>query len=264
MKRIAFAAILLAAALVSIGHGIDTMRPLRQLPLWAGIQLASVGGLSLGTALFRRLSPRSGNLLLSAVAGILAWRLAYFPIMVFSGHVASIAEWLLVLFGLPIVIYPTFLLSVAGIHAAAGAASGLLLWSPQNRIRMAAGLAFLVAASVSFNQLQDFTWLPDPVTRIETAIPPMRNEEGNPYLPAFVSAGYLPNQRVVLLAAGLTYETIPPSPWATTVKAVLEGLFQADPYASSADRVREHYLAYHASHAQIGCRDLSACPPEAP
>jgi hypothetical protein len=162
------------------------------------------------------------------------------------------------------VIYPAFLLSIAGIHAAAGAAAGLVLWSPHGRIRMAAVLAFLVATSVSFNQLQDFTWLPDSVTRIDTAIPPMQNESGNPYLPAFMGGGYLPNQRVVLLAAGLTYETIPPSPWATTVKAVLEGLFHADPFASTAARVREHYLAYHASHAQIGCRDLAACPPDAP
>jgi len=69
---------------------------------------------------------------------------------------------------------------------------------------------------------------------------------------------------VVLLAAGVTYETIPPSPWATTVKNVLVGLFDAKPFGSTGDRVREHYLAYHASHAQIGCRALADCPPDAP
>ena len=86
------------------------------------------------------------------------------------------------------------------------------------------------------------------------AAPPLQPEKGNPYLPALVGPGYWPNQRVVLLAAGLTYETIPPSPWATSVKAVLEGLFQEHPYGSSADRVREHYRAYHAAHGRIGCR----------
>ncbi|MBW2240938.1 MAG: hypothetical protein JRH01_03045 [Deltaproteobacteria bacterium] len=222
MKRIALAAILLAAALVLAGNAIDSMRPLRQLPLWSGIQLASIGGVSLGLAMFRQLSLRSGSLLALVLAGILAWRFAYFPIMVFSGHVASIGEWLLLAFDLPVAIYPTFLLSIAGIHAAAAAAAGMLFWPPRPRIRLAVAAAFLVAASVSFNQLEDLTWFPDPVTRI------------------------------------------PPSPWATTVKAVLEGLFHADPFASSAARVREHYTAYHASHAQIGCRDLAECPPGAP
>jgi len=264
VKRIALAAILLAAALVLAGNAIDSMRPLRQLPLWSGIQLASIGGVSLGLAMFRQLSLRSGSLLALVLAGILAWRFAYFPIMVFSGHVASIGEWLLLAFDLPVAIYPTFLLSIAGIHAAAAAAAGMLFWPPRPRIRLAVAAAFLVAASVSFNQLEDLTWFPDPVTRLDTAIPPMQVETGNPYLPAFTGPGYLPNQRVVLLAAGLTYETIPPSPWATTVKAVLEGLFHADPFVSSAARVREHYTAYHASHAQIGCRDLAECPPGAP
>ncbi|MDH3684700.1 MAG: hypothetical protein OEP95_00660, partial [Myxococcales bacterium] len=87
----------------------------------------------------------------------------------------------------------------------------------------------------------------------------------NPYLEALVGPGYFPTQRVMLLAAGLTYATIPPSPWATTVKAVLEGDFEVNPHGSTADRVTEHYLAYHAAQPFLGCSDYAECPlPEAP
>ena len=68
----------------------------------------------------------------------------------------------------------------------------------------------------------------------------------------------------LLLAATLTYDTIPSSPWATTVKAVLEGRFEANPFASIGDRVREHYLAYHSAHPVIGCRRLDGCAAFAP
>lgn len=269
MKRLALAAMALVAALVWVGLAIDEMRPLRQLPLWSGIQLASAGGVVLGVAAFRRAAPRAGSWLLIALGGILAWRLAYFPIMVFSGHVASVGEWLLLVLGFPVVVFPTFLLAVAGLHVAAGAAVGCLLWPLKRMLRFAAAGAFLVAAAVSFNQLEDLSWLPDRVTRLDgpiPQIPPTSSAGGsaeNPYLSAFIGPGYLPNQRVVLLAAGLTYETIPPSPWAESVKAVLGDSFRSDPFASTTGRVREHYAAYHASHAQIGCRARAACSPAA-
>ncbi len=264
MRRVALAAIALAVILALLGHAIDGMRPLRQLPLWSGLHLASLGGALLGAAALRRFAPEPPSWPLLGLGVALAWRLAYFPVMVFSGHVASIGEWLLLSLGLPVVVYPTFLLSVAAIHAAAGAGAGLVMRPPHRLARPALLGAFAVAAAVSFNRLSDLTLLPDPVRRIDGPVPMMRAERGNPYLPALVGPGYLPNQRVVLLAAGLTYETIPPSPWATTVKAVLEGLFDTRPFGSTADRVLEHYLAYHASHAQIGCRDLGDCPPDAP
>ncbi len=263
MKAPLAATLLGAVALIYWGLGIDDTRPLAQFPLFAGLQFASVLGAALGAWTFRRLRPEVHPLAL-ALAAIVAWRLAYFPIMVFSGHVASIGEWLLILVGAPVAVYPTFLLSVAGIHFVAANAAGLLLSPPVPLLRWVIAPAFLVAVAVSFNQVSDITLLPDTVSQIEDPIPLMRAEEANPYLPAFSGPGYWPNQRVVLLAAGLTYETIPPSPWATTVKAVLEDLFHAKPFGSSRDRVLEHYLAYHSAHSQIGCRDLADCPPDAP
>ena len=264
MKALVAAAALVAAVLFGWGIWIDGTVPLAQGPLHAGLHLASLGGAVLGALAFRRFTESEVGLPWALLATLVGWRLAYFPIMVFSGHVASIVEWLLVLTGLPILVYPFFLLSVAVIHAAAAAGANALLDPPLPWLRYALVPAFLVATAVSFNQLGDITILPDTFTSLEEEIPPMQAEEGNPYLPALTGPGYLPNQRIVLVAAGLTYETIPPSPWATTVKAVLEGLFHAKPFGSTRDRVLEHYLAYHAAHGQIGCRDLADCPPGTP
>jgi hypothetical protein len=180
--------------------------------------------------------------------------------MVFSGHVASIAEWLLAISGLPIFVYPAFLASVALLHGAAALAAGFVVAPPHPLLRGGAIIAFCIAAAVSFNQWGDLHPIPDRNWSLAEPAPPPRAEAGNPYLPALSDPSYWPHQRVVLVAAGLTYETIPPSPWATTVKAVLEGQFHADPYGSSADRVREHYLAYHSAHPWIGCHDLVECP----
>jgi hypothetical protein len=69
---------------------------------------------------------------------------------------------------------------------------------------------------------------------------------------------------VVLLAAGLTYETIPPSPWGRTVKAVLEVLFNEKPRASTAQRILDHYLAYRSAHGLIGYRSFAEYPTPLP
>jgi hypothetical protein len=44
------------------------------------------------------------------------------------------------------------------------------------------------------------------------------------------------------------------------VKAVLEVLFDEKPRASTATRIRDHYLAYASAHPLIGCRSLAECP----
>jgi hypothetical protein len=233
---------------------------LPQVELWSALHVASLGGVALGLAATWR-EARA----LRVAAALVAWRLAYFPIMVFSGHVASIVEWSCLELGLPVFVYPAFLLNVATLHAASGVASGLVVRPPWPWVRWVVAPAFLVATFVSFMKPADFHLLPDRVPTLDVPIPPPRAEGGNPYLGALVGPGYFPTQRAMLLAAGLTYATIPPSPWATTVKAVLEGDFEANPHGSTADRVKEHYLAYHAAQPFLGCRDLSECPlPEPP
>ena len=249
----------LLVGLILLGGFLDSMAALDQTVLWVALQLASLGGAMLGLGAALRLMPTSSRPWL-VLAMLFSWRVGYFPIMVFSSQVASIGEWLLSLPGLPIFVYPTFLLAVAGFHAAGAGVAALLVAPPKPFLRWAAAAAFFVACCVSFNQPRDLLPIPDTTWTLgENKIPTMRHESGNPYAEALTAPGYWPNQRVVLLAATLTYDTIPPSPWATTVKAVLEGLFEATPHASTRARVLEHHLAYHSAHALIGCRRLESC-----
>jgi hypothetical protein len=237
------------------------MQPAHQGRLFAALFGASLVG-PVVAVVWRgsRIAGAARRLALVALA-VAAWRVSYFPIMVFSGHVASIGEWLLV--GtrvLPVVIYPTFLLSVATLHALASLAASWILEPPLRPLRWAALAAFTVASLVSFSTLQDLRPLPDTGWQLGDPVPPPRSPERNPYLRNLTAPGYAPPQRLLLLAAGLTYATIPGTPWADTVKGVLEGQFEANPFAPSRSRVAEHYLAYRSAHARIGCRNLADCP----
>lgn len=260
------AGLILGAVLVAWGMLLDRSTPLAQGPLFAALQLASLGGTGLGVlaGLSRMRGPRERLAL--GFGALVGWRLAYFPVMVFSGHLASIGEWVLLGLGAPVVVYPAFLLVVATIHLAAAAAVGFLIAPPRllgvvrpALVRVPLLAAFAVALLVSFNSLEDLHPLPDRYVALDAAPPPLRAGTGNPYLTALTAPGYLPNQRVVLLAAGLTYDTIPPSPWARAVRSVLEHDFRANPHGGAADRVREHYLSYHSAHALIGCRGGLGC-----
>ena len=255
---------LLALALIATGLALDAARPLPQPALFLALQAASGGGALLGVVAWWRGLPDSAPpraprwaALLVVAAG---WRLAWFPIMVFSGHVASVGEWLLVGTGLPVVVYPTFLLAVAGLHGLAALAAIQIVWPLAPWLRWALLPAFLVAACVSFLRVEDLRPLPDTELQLSAQVPEPRSQGGNPYLDALVGPGYLPHQRVILVAAGLTYATIPSTPWAVTVRETLGELFRQKPRASTRDRVVEHYRAYHAAHFRVGCRRLEACP----
>lgn len=255
-------AVALVLGLGGWGLLLDAARPLPQAELWTALQLASLAGGALGAlALGPRLGVRAAAGALALMA-LLAWRVSYFPIMVFSGHVASIAEWLELLVGLPVVVYPVFLLCVLALHTVAGAGAAFLVRPPSRLAYAVVVPAFAVATAVSFSNATDLALLPDRARQLAAPVPPAVGERANPYLPVLGSPAYAPHVNLMLLAAGLTYETIPPSPWATTVKAVLEDQFNRKPVASTQDRVVEHYLAYHAAHSRVGCRGFSACPVE--
>lgn len=248
------------ALLFAWGIVLDRAAALPQLGLLGALHVASLGGAALtGWCLLPAWQTRRERALLLGAA-LLGWRLAYFPIMVFSGHVASVAEWLALLGGLPVLVYPVFLLFVFGAHATVATGAAWVVRPPHLVLRYALLPAFAVALAVSVTTWRDLHPLPDRAFSLPRA--PQRAVEAreNPYLPALVGPGYFPTQRVMLLAAGVTYETIPESPWGRTVKSVLEADFHENPHGNTHDRVVEHYLAYHSAQPFLGCRDLADCP----
>jgi len=235
--------------------------PYAQPVLWRLVHVASLGGATLGAlAAARHWLRTPGQRLAMLPLGLFVWRIVYFPVMVFSGHVASLVEWTLIALGLPVAVFGPFAVTIATLHGAVGFASAQLLRPVHRLVRYAVPVGFAVACAVSFTNGKDLRASPDRVRVLEGAIPAPVAPHRNPYLPRLTAPGYRPHQRVMLLAAGLTYETIPPSPWARTVMSVLEALFDENPHGSTADRVLEHYRAYASAHPLIGCRSFETCP----
>jgi hypothetical protein len=261
-KLLLLGALALASGAFLFLHGLAIdAAPYAQQRLWRAVHVASLGGAALGLLASWLLVLRaSWQRLLAIPLALLVWRVTYFPLMVFSGHVVSITEWIQAFVGLPIRIYGVFLLVIALLHGTV-ALLFAQLFAPAHRLVYAAlPVLFLLACAVSFSKAEDLRLAPDPFATLADPVPPPVAPGRNPYLPRLLGPGYLPHQRIVLIAAGLTYETIPPSPWGRTVKSVLEVLFDANPHGSTLDRVHEHYLAYASAHSLIGCRSFETCP----
>ncbi|MFT4979327.1 MAG: hypothetical protein ACI8S6_005237 [Myxococcota bacterium] len=234
--------LIMAAAALLVGAALDGLIAPSQPQLFWAFTAASLAGVALGS----RITP-AWRLWHAPLAALL-WRVTTFPVLVFSGFLASFGEWAAWSVHAPVYVYPLFLLSIVALHAAATS----LLSAALSRRALALALSplLLSAVLVSFTQLDDLTILPDhpwsePAELLDPASP-----DANPYLPLVSFERSLP-QNTLLLCAGTTYAMIPPSPWASAVQGTLEGLTTANPDASTADRVREHYRAYLAAHRRI-------------
>ena len=248
----------LIAALLA-GFWLDSMISLDQTTLFVVFQVLSIAGAI--TAMLwwmpRACSPWQRALLVIAV--LLAWRVSYFPVMVFGGWIATLVEQLVLPYEtLPIAIYPIFLLAVLIMHTAAAMAAGAIATWRWRYFLPVSISAFIVAALVSFTSPIDYRLLPDSELSLSQPLPPGHLPKTNPYLAALDSQQYSLPQRTLVYAAGSIYNLIPHSPWSATVKGTLEELFRAQPQASTTERVREHYYAYHRAHHLIGCRH--SCP----
>ncbi len=236
-----------AVILAGLGLWLDARPVLEQAALFAAFQFASLSGVGLAVLFLWRRVDRPGLRLLLILGAAVVWRVAYFPVMVFAGWVATLGEWLLLAVGLPAVIYPTFLLAMAAMHWAAVFAGGIMVL--QRKLWWAPGLvtAFVIAVMVSVTGEEDLALLPDRSLDIEQPVPVVPLPQGNPYFVALERPDYNWPERVLVFASGAMYDLIPSSPWAMAVKAVLEQAFREQPRASSAERVREHYLAFRAA-----------------
>ncbi len=250
-RLLEYAAALISLVLAAAGVWLDGRPVLEQGALFAAFQLASLAGVVWAVAaLYPHVSGTALRLLLILGAAVV-WRVSYFPIMVFAGWVATLGEWAALAAGLPVVIYPTFLLAMAAMHSAAVLAGGWMVL--RRRWRWAPVLipALAIAVMVSFTAREDLTWLPDHSITIAQPVPALRPPLRNPYFEALASRDYNVAEQVLVFASGAMYALIPRTPWSTAVKSVLEHAFRAQPEASSAERVREHYLAFRAAQPLI-------------
>ncbi len=235
------------------GRWLDQMKILNQTALFVVFQIVSLGGAA--TTLLWWLGQTQTPLQqgLVVVAALLAWRVSYFPIMVFAGWIATLVERLSLSFKtVPIAIYPIYLLFMALLNGVAVLAAGAIATLEWNFLLPVTLPAFAIATMISFIAPIDFKLLPDTEVRFNEPLPPSALPKSNAYLSALKSGQYSLRSRLLLFAGGSVYQLIPHSPWSATVKGTLEELTRKQPSGSATLRVREHYFAYHCAHHLIG------------
>lgn len=188
----------------------------------------------------------------AVVAAYVGWRVAFFPVLVLSGHAAAVSEWLLGQFvARPLCAYPILFLGLATGTAIAArltcAAVGARSW----RQGALCAAPLMLAVLMSFTGAADLDLLPDRTPWHQAATPAPRLRQGNVYRDAL--ARDAPNALSVplLWAAAMTYDLIPDAPWAARVQGTLEAEFLANPRGASTDRVREHFQAFSAAHTAL-------------
>lgn len=269
-KGLAMAAAIGSAAALGVGWRIDALsEPSQPVLFWCFLGFG-LSGCVLGWATRARLDESAVRQGISLAASLLAWRLAYFPLLVICGWLASVGEWLTFRAVGRSVVYPSFALllfalngAVAWIAAATVTVArpapsfrerrlARLLRHPPRLALLALGAAALpVAAMVSFSAPSDRTWFGDGPWREPRPLPPIHDPERNPYAIILREHELSVPARVLAFNALITYPLVPEGPWGSAMKGTLEALALAKPIATSQDRIDEHYLAYLAAHARL-------------
>jgi hypothetical protein len=270
-RRLALAVVVVAAAALIVGWRIDTLPAPSQPTLFWCFLGFGLAGCALGWCVRARLDPLALRQTLAAIAALVAWRLAYFPLMVICGWLASIGEWLAYAATGRSVVYPTFVLLIFALNFAiawiAAAAVGVprpappsfrprrlasLLREPPRLVLFGVGVAALpVAAMVSFSTPSDRVWFGDRPWPEARLLPAIHDPERNPYTIILREHELGLASKVLAFNALVTYPLVPEGPWGSAMKGTLEALALAKPVATSRDRIDEHYLAYLAAHARL-------------
>ncbi len=242
--------------LIGLGVWLDNQMVMEQHWLFLAFQLASVTGVVFGIAWMWSNLNNVFMRTLMILCALLVWRMSYFPIMVWAGWVATLGDWLMLQVNfLPAIVYPTFLLMIALMHGLAIIAGGTAVLRKNFVALPLLGAAFIIASMVSMTAKEDFSLSPDNSYTIEQNLPTVQLPRENSYLLAMETEDFNLAEQVLVFASGAMYAAIPSTPWSVAVKGTLEQAFRDKPKASSAQRVREHYLAFRSAQPRIRCCD---------
>jgi hypothetical protein len=260
-----------ALAAIATGFWLDAQRAPTQPMLFWGFVAFGLSGSALGWAFAVRNDRSPLRRGIAAAAALVAWRLAYFPLMVISGWKASLGEWMLHSLAGVAVVYPTFLLVIFAMNLVIGAIAGAAIAAPEGEAPrgalqplrdlahrpprlalLALGvLALPVAAMVSFSKPSDLVLFGDRPWREPRPLPEIHDPQRNPYAVILREHEMALPARVLAWNALVTYPLVPESPWGGAMKGTLEHLALENPIATSQDRIDEHYLAYLAAHRRL-------------
>jgi len=183
---------------------------------------------------------------------LLAFRIAYFPIVVFSATVACYSELLLFHLSVnqPIKIFPAMFVSAAIMFTMIGI---VLFWVLKGKTVVYVLIIVLgtPALLISFADINDMTFFPDNNWADINPLPKITQPQANPYQLALTSKNTSVGQKMIGLAGKLLYDFIPQVPWAQAVQGTLEQAYLKNPEENSHDQLRSHYTAFLAAQRAL-------------
>lgn len=182
----------------------------------------------------------------------LAFRIAYFPIVVFSATVSCYSEVVLSYFAtdLPINVFPAMFMSAAIFFSMMNIT---IFWALNGKTALYAVIILMgmPAILISFADTNDLTVFPDNNVGDIEPLPKVTLPKENPYGLALTSTHNSLGQKMIGLAGQTLYDLIPNAPWSQLVQGTLEQAYLNHPDGNAHDQLRYHYGAFLAAHHQL-------------
>lgn len=231
------------------GISVDINPHAQAWQLVSGFSLASLVALVSISLMYLTRFPTRQKRCAFILLQLLAFRIAYFPIVVFSATVACYIEWGLSMLNVSM---SMGLFPVMFISAAMGflLISVILFWALNGKktlclLIIAMGVP---ATLISFADRRDVTILPDPNWADITPLPTISLPQSNPYGFALTTPTQSLGQKVIGLSGELLYDLIPKAPWSQAVQGTLEQAYRDHPQGNAHDQLRYHYAAFLVAH----------------
>lgn len=256
--------------LVLIGLWLDGKSELSQAQLVYAFNLAGITGLLPCLLHFVLKYKKFWKNSLMVVIAIMIWRVAYFPVLVLAGYVATLGEATTIAILNTSVVYPYLLISVAVMNGlsflvAAIITDGVLLsvfYNKRSRnsiynhksktnLLLIGSLATVaiplavMAIGVSFTQPADWHAIPDTSSLDDKPLPEATLPEMNPYFTALEADNLSWQHKSLFKAAAITYDLVPEkTQWSQVVKGTLEKEFVLTKEVSTAFCTKVHFRAF--------------------
>lgn len=259
------------------GLWLDHMSNLSQSILETGFYISGVIGLFVVTIYYISKNRTLWKNSLLVLLALIVWRIAYFPIMVLAGYVATWGEAVSIAISDYSVVYPFLFLSVALMNALCMIVSGGVLHfvlnlnqyfkksldntklnspnsSKNSKLMLVSLTTFtgivviplvVLAVGVSFTQPADWHAIPDTSILDDKPLPMAALPEMNPYASALDKPNLSWQHKVLFKAAEITYDYIPENTrWSQVVKGTLEKEFVETTEISTAFCTKVHLRAF--------------------
>ncbi len=252
---------LLLSLIVIGGLYLDAIAELTITDLFVAFHVASLTGTAWAIWPFFFAARESRSKVLALTAGFIVWRIAYFPVFVLSGWVATWFDGFSYAAQLPVTgIYFVFLPAIFLLHFVVARVTMLVVMRRKWSLLIPGVPMLVLAILVSFNQPVDLSLLPDRTISREHRFSSRPLPQGNVYGLLLEGEKSNPAQYALLYSGLILYELIPSAPWSSTVKQVIAQGALENPNGSTSDRVYEHYVAF--VFAQPCVRRGESCPSE--